>query len=323
MNKDSRPRPQYNLIPLLSSASSAAYSTLAKEQTKMSLQCRRKSTTKPTSPTKARWMTAATLAFSASCVASFSSTLQPHHRHHAIHTSQRYVVTDPDTLLREATFNNAKWDQDLSEIETMYNLPSSDSSEEFQKFDPPPSTDSLLPKRTPIHQHQQRTAHMITEEEIMNQSCSEKPVFKRVAMQRQLHRPTERSLDTTSISKSSTMPGFGAMTFRERAFEDGIFLAESKSGKNLRKAHYSPSAKLKRKQTNGESMYKTSPSVPDSLVHFANQIHKVCCCCSCCCLFLFWFPICALGNDVFSISLTKPHPLSFITGGQDYTLGRM
>jgi hypothetical protein len=274
----------------------------------MSLQCRKPPTT-TTSPTKARWMTAATLAFSASCVAAFSSTL-PHRHRYAIHTSQRYVVTDPDTLLREAASNSAQWDRDLSEIETMYNLSSSEPSAEFRDLDPPPSTESLLPRRTPIHQ---RNTHIITEEEISNQSASEKPVFKRVAMQRRLaHRPTEKSFDT-SISKSSTMPGFGVKTTRERAFEDGIFLAESQSGKNL-KAHYSPSAKLKRKQANGEAMYRTSPSVPDSLVHFANQIHKVCCCCRrccrcCCCCFWSRGVNCVVMS---SLHLTHRTPFSFL-----------
>ena len=72
----------------------------------------------------------------------------------------------------------------------------------------------------------------------------------------------------------STMPGFknGAMTGRQKAFQDGIKLLEEETG---RKYVDTPEARKKRRQINGEAMYKTSASVPDSLVQFASEIHKV------------------------------------------------
>mmetsp|Transcript_16402 Transcript_16402/g.46963 ORF Transcript_16402/g.46963 Transcript_16402/m.46963 type:complete len:579 (+) Transcript_16402:223-1959(+) len=85
--------------------------------------------------------------------------------------------------------------------------------------------------------------------------------------------PTPRSV-VTSTSRSSTMPGFieRGSTDRQRAYEDGIKLAEQRTGKKFVETD---EAKKKRRKVNGESMYKSSASVPDSLVQFANEIHDV------------------------------------------------
>jgi DNA-directed RNA polymerase sigma subunit (sigma70/sigma32) len=70
------------------------------------------------------------------------------------------------------------------------------------------------------------------------------------------------------------MPGFSDRnnTNRQRRYREGIRLAEQRSG---RKIEESESAKQKRRKTSGEYMYKTSASVPDSLVQFAGQIHDI------------------------------------------------
>ncbi|KAL3921797.1 MAG: hypothetical protein SGILL_002557 [Bacillariaceae sp.] len=70
------------------------------------------------------------------------------------------------------------------------------------------------------------------------------------------------------------MPGFnnGKDTLRQRAYRDGLKIAEQRSG---RKIVESSKAKKKRRQENGETMYRNSASVPDSLVRFANEIHTV------------------------------------------------
>lgn len=62
---------------------------------------------------------------------------------------------------------------------------------------------------------------------------------------------------TVKKSKSSTMPGF-------------VSIAEQ--GKQNRKD--SPDALRKRRKSYGETMYKHNPSVPDSLVQFAEEIHR-------------------------------------------------
>ena len=74
-------------------------------------------------------------------------------------------------------------------------------------------------------------------------------------------------------SRSSTMPGFlERRTDRTKAFEDGKKIAERNS-----RIEYveTPKSKKGQARANGQSMYKASTSVPDSLVHFANEIHHV------------------------------------------------
>jgi DNA-directed RNA polymerase sigma subunit (sigma70/sigma32) len=75
-------------------------------------------------------------------------------------------------------------------------------------------------------------------------------------------------------SHSSTMPGFieRTNTNKLKAYRDGIKIAEQQSGE---KVIDTAAAKKKRTQINGKEMYKTSVSVPDSLIQFANEIHEV------------------------------------------------
>ena len=88
----------------------------------------------------------------------------------------------------------------------------------------------------------------------------------------------QRRTKAYSNRQMSTMPGFqngGAFTGRQRAFRDGIKLVEERTGKKLSAIVDTPEERKKRRQLSGEAMYKTSASVPDSLVQFANEIHKV------------------------------------------------
>ena len=70
------------------------------------------------------------------------------------------------------------------------------------------------------------------------------------------------------------MPGFmeRSSSDRQKAYRDGIKIAEQRSGKKFVDTSES---KKKRRQINGESMYKSSASVPDSMLQFANEIHEV------------------------------------------------
>mmetsp|Transcript_6323 Transcript_6323/g.15671 ORF Transcript_6323/g.15671 Transcript_6323/m.15671 type:complete len:704 (+) Transcript_6323:330-2441(+) len=75
-------------------------------------------------------------------------------------------------------------------------------------------------------------------------------------------------------SRSSTMPGFreASNTFRKNAHADGMTVAR----KNSRIEFVESKSSRSRRITDcGQSMYKTSNSVPDSLVQFANEIHSI------------------------------------------------
>ena len=86
--------------------------------------------------------------------------------------------------------------------------------------------------------------------------------------------PADRILNEERVSRSSTMPGFKERgnSDRQKAYRDGIKMAEQLSGKKIVDTS---EAKKKRRRINGEMMYKTSASVPDSLVQFANEIHEI------------------------------------------------
>lgn len=70
---------------------------------------------------------------------------------------------------------------------------------------------------------------------------------------------------------SSTMPGFGAESDRLKAYRDGIRLAEVESG---RKSTRTSESEHQRKKQCGEALYRNSAAVPDSLIRFADDIHR-------------------------------------------------
>ena len=82
-----------------------------------------------------------------------------------------------------------------------------------------------------------------------------------------------------TTSKSSTMPGFKTrnanLSGRRRAHRDGLRVAEQRSGKDLKKIINSRNSVSARTKANSEAMYRGSASVPDSLIAYTEQIHKV------------------------------------------------
>ena len=88
----------------------------------------------------------------------------------------------------------------------------------------------------------------------------------------------KKELQIKRPSRSSTMPGFAerSSTGRIRRFNDGLKVFEEKSGRSdVRKMLTKSEASAKGKQANAEAMYLTSASVPDSLVAFTSEIHRV------------------------------------------------
>jgi RNA polymerase nonessential primary-like sigma factor len=82
----------------------------------------------------------------------------------------------------------------------------------------------------------------------------------------------EGTTTTSRRTRSSTMPGLGSIqSDKQRAFRDGIRVAEQQSG---RKFVDTPELRQSRRRFNGENMYKNSASVPDSLAQFAHEIHQ-------------------------------------------------
>ncbi|CAJ1909383.1 unnamed protein product [Cylindrotheca closterium] len=85
---------------------------------------------------------------------------------------------------------------------------------------------------------------------------------------------TSRPRKKATKSKSSTMPGFqgGANTENQRAFKRSVRLQEERTG---RKYTESSEVKNKRRADHGLKMYQSSAAVPDSMLQFAGEIHKI------------------------------------------------
>ncbi|EJK69584.1 hypothetical protein THAOC_09141 [Thalassiosira oceanica] len=74
--------------------------------------------------------------------------------------------------------------------------------------------------------------------------------------------------------KSSTMPGFS----QDEELDDYITrvnLSRVPASRTLSRIVRSKSAKMKRRQTNSEMLYKNSAAVPDSLMEYAHEIHAI------------------------------------------------
>jgi len=77
----------------------------------------------------------------------------------------------------------------------------------------------------------------------------------------------ERKIRNTS-SRSSTMPGYRTPTNEERIDRRTFEFIESQTGRSMSKAY------RRKRKSGGRNMYEKSPSVPDSLVQFANELHQ-------------------------------------------------
>ena len=91
-------------------------------------------------------------------------------------------------------------------------------------------------------------------------------------------RTSTTTTTTATRNKSSTMPGFQErnvnLSGRRRAHRDGIRIAEERSGKNLEKIVNTGTSTSARRRANSMAMYKSSASVPDSLLAYTKEIHQ-------------------------------------------------
>lgn len=106
---------------------------------------------------------------------------------------------------------------------------------------------------------------------VSSSSSSNKESSIKLIIQKDSKSTTIKHNNIFQFSRSSTMPGFKERTNTDRikAYRDGIKIAEKSS------VVVTNAAKKKRIELNGKEMYKTSDSVPDSLVQFADEIHDV------------------------------------------------
>jgi hypothetical protein len=92
------------------------------------------------------------------------------------------------------------------------------------------------------------------------------------------------TIPNRNSNRSSTMPGFlnNKSSQRHQAFRDGLRIAKTSNTKQvaakIHKALNSEEEVLKRKKSSSVAMYSGSASVPDSLIAFTNELHKVSSC---------------------------------------------
>ena len=90
---------------------------------------------------------------------------------------------------------------------------------------------------------------------------------------------TKRSKSKSVVSKSSTMPGFfDKSTGRIQSFQHGLKIAKSSNKQQadkIEQAVMSEQEQKNRRKSNSQAMYRSSATVPDSLIDFAKEIHKV------------------------------------------------
>ena len=208
-----------------------------------------------------------------------------HHQQRPL--SQRFVVTDPTELLQMDFPDSDDEDEkiDLKALEDIYLLTtqseglSGDLIEEAptkqvargkvgaRKSNNNVATEPYLSRRplqfkglTTIPDRKSRQRSSLTRSSPVQ--ISRQPLTE------------ERLNPPTRASRSSTMPGLLERNNggRVKAFEDGIKIAERRSGRRFKDT---AAKKEQRKKANGETMYKSSAAVPDSMVQFANEIHMI------------------------------------------------
>ena len=228
---------------------------------------------------------ASAVALSMSCASAFQNSLPLVERNFVNAPSQTMlrVVTDPKRFLETELSERDR--SDVNVLESIYLLSNEHDGlnglvvEELTKKNSPKSSEKtkIEKRRTKEGDGRSRAGSRV---QFKGLSLTPNRRNSRSKKKNSLSTtpPTERSLlvneDRATTSRSSTMPGFKerSSTYREKAFRDGIRLAEQRSGK---KFVDTSEAKQKRRQINGETMYKLSASVPESMMQFANEIHDV------------------------------------------------
>jgi hypothetical protein len=183
----------------------------------------------------------------------------------------RNVLKDPTEMMLFVDSEDMR-PSDLSALEELYLMSNGyyglgDIVEDDSPKHSSPIQKEEAKNTTPVRQNAEK-------ESLANVAPRSRPQFRGLSTTAK-KRPSQQR--TSTASRSSTMPGFieRGMTGRQIAYDDGIRLAESRAQVDLSSHVNSEKQKKHRRKINGEALYKASNSVPDSLVHFANEIHDV------------------------------------------------
>lgn len=179
--------------------------------------------------------------------------------------SHLLAVTDPEVLIHGTN-------QDIEKIANMYSLPSEEiveSPQNNRRVVDPEKAHSRRVKMLRKNKHKTAGAPGVTESST-DSTSRERIQFRGLSTTARRRRPRSAVASPTR-QKSSTMPGFATESGRQREYREGIRITERKTGKKFVETQ---ADNVRRKKQQGEAMYRNSASVPDSLVQFADEIHK-------------------------------------------------
>lgn len=220
---------------------------------------------------------ASAIALSMSCAAAFQSSLTPTAKGAFVrsrgHATRLCVVTDPKQLML-MDISERDNQSDRNALEDIYLISTRDDG----LF-----ADLVEGSSKELHVKRSNSAAKIKKTSMQFRGLSTTPKSRAKGEESFTgNTPTakgetlskERQRIPSTRVRSSTMPGFRerSNTDRQRAFRNGIKLAEQRTGKKFVETE---EKKKKRRKANGEMMYKTSASVPESLVQFAGEIHEI------------------------------------------------
>lgn len=97
---------------------------------------------------------------------------------------------------------------------------------------------------------------------------------KQGKMKRMSVMPRKANRSAKVNSRSSTMPGYSMGSRKQQLSAESYTLVQNNTARKT-SAKDRQASIASRKKASGERMYKRSSSVPDSLVQFANELHKV------------------------------------------------
>jgi hypothetical protein len=248
---------------------------------------------------RSKLLAASAVALSVSSVEAFQNGLPLHSRHQSVNecrpATAQWVVTDPEQLLRmdraDRRISNMYALEDMYILSTGHDGLAGDLVEgaakrlqalsTVEKNEPSTrkkgtnsrlvlknnSEGNVTNGRTPQFKQLSSAAAFRTRKPLSAASLTRTPPKARGAAPETMERMEAKK------NRSSTMPGFieRGLTGRQQAFREAVSMVEQRTGKKFKDTSQ---AKKDRRRLNGQAMYKTSASVPDSMLQFADDIHN-------------------------------------------------
>ena len=207
-------------------------------------------------------------------------------RQHVLHSSSTLLkaVTDPDVLLRdylESTKESSDKSSGSNKKQRSTTRIQKDMNDLYKLESVYGYNDSFSDNDATLIQQAQANKSPVASLDNETLTSSRRSRKQKSASQLKIKTSasTKRSKSKSVVSKSSTMPGFfDKSTGRIQSFQHGLKIAKSSNKQQadkIEQAVMSEQEQKNRRKSNSQAMYRSSATVPDSLIDFAKEIHKV------------------------------------------------